>query len=143
MMLRIIQGCSVRFFGSKGSIKFVQVLEPSSCLKGSMCNFGKRALGLLPPPSNLLCMFINNYRGKKGAGMGPCHHCKAVKGELSGAVQVLRCLCSLAVEKCVTSLALRPRKLPGLIQITDHISYRTFADPSRCPNFIIIKRNPG
>ena len=75
--------------------------------------------------------------------MGPCHHCKAVKGELSGAVQVLRCLCSLAVEKCVTSLALRPRKLPGLIQITDHISYRTFADPSRCPNFIIIKRNPG
>ena len=30
---------------------------------------------------------------------------------------------SLAVQKGVTSLALRPRKLPGLIQITDHLSY--------------------
>ena len=47
------QGCSVRFFGSKGSIKFVKVLEPSNCSKGLMCNFRKRALGLLPPPSDL------------------------------------------------------------------------------------------
>jgi hypothetical protein len=30
-----------RFFGSKGSIKFVKVLEPSNCLSGSMCNFKK------------------------------------------------------------------------------------------------------
>ena len=55
--------------------------------------------------------------------MGPRHHCRAVKGEPSGAVQVLRCIYYLAVEKCVTGLALRPRKLPGLIQITDHISH--------------------
>jgi hypothetical protein len=55
--------------------------------------------------------------------MGPRHHCRAVKGEPSGAVQVLRCIYSLAVEKFVTGLALRPRKLPGLIQNTDHISY--------------------
>jgi hypothetical protein len=47
------QGCSVRFFGSKGSLKFVKVLEPSNCSKGPMCNFGKWALGLSPPPSNL------------------------------------------------------------------------------------------
>ena len=33
------QGCSVRFFGSKGLIKFVNVLEPSNCLSSSMCNF--------------------------------------------------------------------------------------------------------
>ena len=58
------QGCSVRFSGSNGSIKFVKVVKPSNCSKGSMCNFGKQALGLLPPPSNL--MFINNYKGKRG-----------------------------------------------------------------------------
>jgi len=72
------------FFGSKGSIMFVKVLEPSNCSKGLMCNFGKRALGVLPPPSKLpkqLCMFINNYGGKKGAVMRPCHHCRAEKGE--------------------------------------------------------------
>jgi hypothetical protein len=59
-----------------------------------MCNFGKRALGLLPPPSNLpkyLCIFIDSYRGEKGAGMGPCHICRAEKGEPSSAVQVPRC----------------------------------------------------
>jgi len=48
-----IHGFSVLFFGSKGSINFVKVLESSNCLKGSTCNFGKRTLGLLPPPSNL------------------------------------------------------------------------------------------
>jgi hypothetical protein len=35
-------------------------------------------------------MFINNYRGKKGAGMGPRHHCRAEKRDFSGAVQVPR-----------------------------------------------------
>jgi hypothetical protein len=49
----LYQGCSVRYFGSKGLIKFSKVLEPSNCSKGSMCNFEKRALELLPPPSNL------------------------------------------------------------------------------------------
>ena len=53
MLDGVNQGCSVRFLGSKGLIKFVKVLEPSNCLKDSMCNFGKRVLGLLPPPSNL------------------------------------------------------------------------------------------
>ena len=77
------QGCSVRFFGSKGSIKFVKVLEPSNCSKGSMCNFWKRALGQLSPSKlpKQLCMLINNYRGKRGAGMRPFHHCRAEKGE--------------------------------------------------------------
>jgi len=92
------QGCSVRFFGSKGSIKFVKVLKPSNCSKGLMCNSGKRVLGLLPPifkSSQLLCMSINNYRGNyrgnKGAGMGPCHQCRTEKGESPGAVQVPHC----------------------------------------------------
>ena len=34
------QGCPVQFFGSKGSMKFVKVLEPSNCSSSSMCNFG-------------------------------------------------------------------------------------------------------
>jgi len=34
-------GCFVRFFGSKGLIKFDKVLEPLNCLKGLMCNFGE------------------------------------------------------------------------------------------------------
>ena len=61
------QGCSVRFLGSTGSIKFVKVLQPSNCLKGLMCNFGKRALGLLPPPSNLpiRCVYYKYLWGGK------------------------------------------------------------------------------
>jgi hypothetical protein len=35
----VLQGCSVRLFGSKGSIKFVKVLEPSNCSSSSMCIF--------------------------------------------------------------------------------------------------------
>jgi hypothetical protein len=35
-----IQGCSDQFFGNKGSIKFVKVLEPSNCSSSSMCNSG-------------------------------------------------------------------------------------------------------
>ena len=55
--------------------------------------------------------------------MGPCHHYRAEsrKRRTLGAGAVL-CK-TLAVQKCVTCLALRPRKLPGLIHITDHISY--------------------
>jgi hypothetical protein len=56
-------------FWEQGSIKFVKVLLPLNCSKGLMCNFGNRALGFLPPPSNLpnkLCMFVNNYRRKRG-----------------------------------------------------------------------------
>jgi hypothetical protein len=50
-------GCSVRFFGSKGLIKFVEDLKPSSCLKGSICNFGKRAIGLFSIfPISCLCL---------------------------------------------------------------------------------------
>jgi hypothetical protein len=54
--------------------------------------------------------------------MGSCHHCRAEKENLrcSASAALYK---SLAVQKCVTSLTLRPRKLPGLIQITDHISY--------------------
>ena len=33
------------FFGSKGLIKFVKVLEPSNCFKGLMCIFGNKSLG--------------------------------------------------------------------------------------------------
>ena len=43
------------FFGSKGS----KALEPSNCSKGLTCNFGKRALGLLPPPSNLPNLYVS------------------------------------------------------------------------------------
>jgi len=84
MMNQTTQGCWVRFFGSKGLIKYVKVLEPSN---SSMCKFGNRP----PPTFESLRMFINNYTGKNGAGMGPCHHCRAEKGEPSGAVQVPRC----------------------------------------------------
>jgi len=80
LLLLLYCCCSIRFLGSKGSIKFVKVQEPSNCSKVSMCNFGKRALGL-PPSKFPNCMFINNYRGKKGAGMRPCHYCRAEKGE--------------------------------------------------------------
>jgi len=58
--------------------------------------------------------------------MGQYHHCRAEKGEPSGAVQVPRCTSASAVlYKCLAvqksdKLASRPRKLPGLIQITDH-----------------------
>ena len=44
----VYQGCSVRFFESKGLLKFVKVIEPSNCLKGSMCNFGNGPLGSSP-----------------------------------------------------------------------------------------------
>ena len=48
-----------------------------------------------PPPtfksSQLVVYGYNNHRGKKGAGMGPCHHRKAEEGAPSGAVQVPRC----------------------------------------------------
>jgi len=38
-----VPGLFSSFFGSKGFIKFVKVLEPSNCLKSTMCNFGKPA----------------------------------------------------------------------------------------------------
>jgi len=59
-----------------------------------------------PPPTfkSSRCMFMNNYRGKKGAGTGPCHHCRAVKGEPSGASAAL--YKSLAVQICGTRLVL-------------------------------------
>ena len=77
--IRVVQ---LIFWGAKGSTNFVKVLEPSNCLKGSMYNFGKQALGLLLPPSKLpFCIFMNNYRGKKGGRMRLCHHCRAEKGE--------------------------------------------------------------
>jgi len=41
------QGCSVRFFGSKGLIQFVKVLEPSNCSSSLMSNFENG--GLLVP----------------------------------------------------------------------------------------------
>ena len=48
-----LAGLLSSFFGNKGPITFVNVLEPSNCSKGSMCNFWKRAFGILPPPLGL------------------------------------------------------------------------------------------
>ena len=50
----VLQGCSVHFFGSKGSIKFVKVLEPSNCLSSSMCNFENGGF----------CWFLRSYSSK-------------------------------------------------------------------------------
>ena len=71
------QGCSVRFSGSKGSIKCVKVRKPSNCSKGSMCNFGKGTPGLLQPPQNfhnsMRCLQINDGK-RKGFKPGPTGH---------------------------------------------------------------------
>ena len=97
------------FFGSKGSVKFAKVLESSNCSKGSMCNLGNGPLGSSPHlqifPISCVCLYSRKRR---------TFRCSA-----SAALYK-----SLAVQKCVTSLELRPRKLPGLTQITYHISYR-------------------
>jgi len=65
-------------------------------------------------------MFVKSYRG----GEGPeWDHVIIVEQKKEN--YKVQCMYrkSLAVQTCVTSLALRPRKLPGLIQITDYIPY--------------------
>jgi len=117
-----VQGCSICFFGSK-------VRESSRTLElfeGFDVQFWETGPWAPPPTFKSSQLVVCNYRGEKGAGMGPCHHCRAVKGEPSGAVQVLRCINSLAVEKCVTSLGLKTKEIPGLVPITDHISYKNY-----------------
>jgi len=49
-----MQGCLIRFFESKGSIKFVKVLEPLNCSSSSMCNFENGGF----------CWFLKSYLSK-------------------------------------------------------------------------------
>ena len=64
-----IQGLFSSFFWEQGFGKVVKVLEPSNCLKGSMCNFWKQALRLLPHlqifPTSCVCLLII-LGGKRG-----------------------------------------------------------------------------
>ena len=62
------QGCSARFSGSKGSIKYVKVREPLNCLKGSICkyNFWKRDPWASPTASKISQLDENIYRLKMG-----------------------------------------------------------------------------
>jgi hypothetical protein len=54
-----VQGCSIRFFGSKGSIKFVKVLEPSNCSSSLMCNFGNEQFCWFPwSYSSKTCLYF-------------------------------------------------------------------------------------
>ena len=60
--------------------------------------------------------YINNFRGKKGAGMGPCHHCRPEKGEPRGASAVLNK--TLVAQKCATKFSFKETPWPD----TDHKS---------------------
>jgi hypothetical protein len=54
-----VQGCSIRFFGIKGLIKFVKVLKPMNCSSNLMCNFENGGF----------CLFSWSYSSKT------CLHC--------------------------------------------------------------------
>jgi hypothetical protein len=73
----VIRRITPYLFRSKGTIKFVKVLEPSNCSKGSMCSSGDGTPVLNQPPQNFhnsLSMFKINNRKRKGRGTGPCNH---------------------------------------------------------------------
>ena len=77
-----------------------------------------------PPPtfkSSQLVVYIYSCRGKKGLEWDYVIIVEQKKESFK-----VQCKCRvvqiLGSSECVTSLALGPRKLPGLILITDHIS---------------------
>ena len=57
----VYQGCSVRFCESKGSIKFVKVLEPSNCSSSSMCNFWRWRILLVSMAVLVQIMLVLSY----------------------------------------------------------------------------------
>lgn len=69
------QGCLARFLGSKGSINFVKVLEPSNRLSSATCNFGNEGFRWFPwsYPSKtclycytcILCVISNECRNNQ------------------------------------------------------------------------------
>ena len=67
-------------------------------------------------------MFINNYMENKGSEWDYVIIVEQEKENLK-----VQCKCSvvqvLSSSKMCVKFALKPRKLPGLIQITDQISY--------------------
>ena len=70
------QGCSVRSFGSKGSIKFVKVLKPSNCSKGSMCK-EHAALPTLKSTLTYCTLFVSATVQNYLMGLPPCSNSHA------------------------------------------------------------------
>ena len=69
------------FFWEQGFDKDCESSRTLELFEGFDVQFWETGPWAPPPTFKTPCMFIKNCRGKKGAGMRPCHYCRAEKGE--------------------------------------------------------------